>query len=95
MWLPPVSGWNTANHRCGPGYFGSVPPEGVVFAIVGNGSDDVGGSLSQTITGLTIGKSYVVSFELGGEDFRVLDVVQQVVASMLSGSATWQTYSAC
>lgn len=83
-----VTGWNTSNILIATGFYGAVAPEGRIFALAGNGVDDGGGSLSQTITGLTIGQTYVVSFELGGEEWVIPGATEQVEVSMLSGSAT-------
>lgn len=89
-----VTGWNTTNDLCSAGYYNAAPPEGRVFAIIGGGTDFGGGFLSQTISGLNVGDSYTVSFDLGGENFTSSGT-EQVMVSMLSGSSTGShTYDA-
>jgi PEP-CTERM motif len=87
------TGW-TGGILCDAGFFGAVPPEGTHFAIIGGGGDFPSLSLSQTITGLTIGHSYTVTFDLAGENWTH-NTTEQVQVSMLSGSSTGsQTYNA-
>jgi PEP-CTERM motif len=80
------TGW-TGGVLCSAGYYGAIPPEGTHFAIIGGGGDFPSLSLSQTITSLTIGDSYTVSFYLGGENW-FHSTTEQVLVSMLSGSST-------
>lgn len=87
------TGW-TGGILCDAGFYGAVPPEGTHFAIIGGGGDFPSLSLSQTITGLTIGHSYTVTFDLGGENWFI-STTEQVLVSMLNGSSTGsQTYDA-
>jgi hypothetical protein len=89
------TGWNTGTLLISQGFYQAAPPEGRIFALVGGGPDNAGGSASQNLTGLSIGQAYVVSFSLGGENFVVPHSIEQVVASMLSGSLSpSQLYSA-
>jgi PEP-CTERM motif len=90
-----ISGWNSTNYLCGAGYYSATPPQGTNFIIAGGGVDNPGGGARQTITGLTLGAHYVVTFQLGGEDFVIPKVVEQVIVSMLSGSLSpSQAYNA-
>lgn len=92
----PITGWNNpAAYLTSAGYYSAAPPEGRIFALVGNGIDTGGYHLSQTITGLTPGSSYSVKFALGSEDFVIPGTVEQVNVwiSAGSGSAS-QIYSA-
>jgi hypothetical protein len=83
------TGWNTTNILIAVGFWGTaVPPEGRIFALIGNGSDQPGDSLSQTINGLTAGQSYKVTFELGGENWHAPGSVETVNVSMLDGSSS-------
>ncbi len=89
------TGW-TGGVLCGMGYYGATgdPDGGGAFAIIGGGTDFPTGSLSQTITGLTTGHNYTVSFYLAGENWFI-STTEQVMVSMLSGSSTGsQTYDA-
>lgn len=91
----PIPGWNNSGYLTSAGYYSATPPEGRIFALVGNGIDTGGYHMNQTITGLTSGSTYKVNFSLGSEDFVIPGVVEQVNVWMSSGSASAsQLYSA-
>lgn len=92
----PITGWNSpGGYLVSAGYYSATPPEGRVFALIGDGGDTGGYHLSQTIAGLAPGSRYTVKFELGGEDFRDPGFVEQVKVFMSSGSGSaFQTFSA-
>ena len=90
-----ITGWNAPGYLISAGYYGATPPEGRIFALVGNGIDTGGYHLSQTITGLTSGSRYTVNFSLAGEDWVIPGAVEQVDVWMSTGSASAsQLYSA-
>ncbi len=91
----PITGWNGGTYLTSAGYYSATPPEGRIFALVGNGIDTGGSHLSQTITGLTSGARYTVRFAIGSEDFVIPGTVEQVNVWMSTGSASAsQIYSA-
>jgi hypothetical protein len=83
----PRTGWN-AGDLISTGYYQAAAPEGRVFALIGNGADLPGQDTSQTITGLTVGQTYKVKFELGGEQWRIPGGLEQVNVSITAGSAS-------
>ncbi len=90
-----ITGWNSPGYLEAAGYYSAAPPEGRIFALIGNGIDGGSTQRSQTITGLMSGASYTVKFWLAGEDFVIPGAVEQVDVFMTSGSASaLQTYSA-
>ena len=90
-----ITGWNSPGYLTSAGYYGATPPEGRVFALIGNGIDTGGYHLSQTITGLNTGSRYTVTFSLASEDFVIPATVEQVDVFMSSGSSSaLQTFSA-
>jgi hypothetical protein len=90
------TGWNEATYLFSATFFDAIPPQGRIFAAVGNCADCSPGTyLSQTITGLVSGDRYDVTFDLGANDFYVAGGMGQVEVSMLSGSSSAsQIYSA-
>jgi hypothetical protein len=84
------TGWGTTtNILVSTGFWGSaVAPEGRIFALIGNGADQPGDYIAQTITSLTPGQMYDVNFELGGENWHAPGVPEQDVVSMTSGSSS-------
>ena len=82
----PITGWNGGTYLTSAGYYSAMPPEGRVFALIGNGIDTGGSHLSQTITGLTSGARYTVKFAIGSEDFVIPGTVEQVNVWMSTGS---------
>lgn len=90
-----ITGWNNPGYLTSAGYYSATPPEGRIFALVGNGIDTVNYHMNQTINGLTPGRAYRVNFSLASEDFVIPGVVEQVNVWMSSGSASAsQIYSA-
>lgn len=91
-----ITGWNNPSaYLTSAGYYSAAPPEGRIFALIGNGIDTGGYHLNQTINGLTPGASYTVKFAIGGEDFVIPGTVEQVDVFMSTGSASaLQTFSA-
>ena len=90
-----ITGWNSPSYLTSAGYYNATPPEGRVFALIGNGIDTGGYHLSQTITGLNSGSRYTVTFSLASEDFVIPGTVEQVDVFMSSGSSSaLQTFSA-
>ena len=90
-----ITGWNSPGYLTSAGYYSATPPEGRVFALVGNGIDTGGYHLSQTITGLNSGSTYTVTFSLASEDFVIPGTVEEVDVFMSSGSSSaLQTFSA-
>ena len=83
----PVTGWN-GGVLISAGYYSAAPPEGRIFAIIGNGADTGGSQLSQTITGLTAGSRYTVKFAIASEDFVIPGTVEQVNVWMSTGSSS-------
>lgn len=85
-----ATGWSGGFEICGVGYFGAAaPPNGNNFFIIGGGTDcPACSALSQTITGLTSGLSYAVTFFLTAEGFVTPNTAEQVTVSMASGSPT-------
>ena len=84
----PVTGWNGGTYLTSAGYYSATPPEGRIFALIGNGIDTGGSHLSQTITGLTSGSRYTVKFAIGSEDFVIPGTVEQVNVWMSTGSSS-------
>lgn len=85
-----ATGWTGGFEICGVGFFGAAaPPDGNNFFIIGGGTDcPACSALSQTITGLTSGQSYTVTFYLTAEGFVTPNTAEQVTVSMASGSPT-------
>lgn len=84
----PVTGWSGGTYLTSAGYYSATPPEGRIFALIGNGIDTGGSHLSQTITGLTSGGRYTVKFAIGSEDFVIPGTVEQVNVWMSTGSSS-------
>ena len=95
-YLGPITGWNGPfGYLESAGYYSATPPEGRIFALVGGGIDPPPYHLSQTITGLTSGSRYTVTFSLASEDFIIPGAIEQVNVWMSTGSASAsQIYSA-
>ncbi len=98
--FPSVTGWSTSSFStlCATGYFGAAPPDGTIFATVGDNDPglDRGGDLAQIITGLTVGDTYIVTFDLASGNEVDLNTVatEDILVSMLSGSSSpSQTYT--
>ncbi|WP_309605811.1 PEPxxWA-CTERM sorting domain-containing protein [Phenylobacterium sp.] len=90
-----ITGWNSPGYLISAGYYSATPPEGRIFALLGNGIDTGGYHLSQTITGLTSGSRYTVQFSLASEDFVIPGTIEQVNVWMSAGSTSAsQLYSA-
>lgn len=95
VYFGPITGWNNAGYLTSAGYYSALPPEGRVFALVGNGIDTTGYHTNQTLTGLTVGRSYDVRFALASEDFVIPGTVEQVNVFISAGSTSAsQLYSA-
>lgn len=78
--------WNALYPVCCGGTNSAKTGDGNQFVTMGGGYGPFGSSAwSQTITGLTVGQTYIVNFKMAAEGESV---TQQLTASITSGSST-------